>query len=355
MKIIQVMPEFGLAGAEVMCETLTCELIRMGYDVEVISMYDYHSPITERMEAAGVQIHYLHKKPGLDLTMIPKMCSLFKNTGANAVHTHLYCVQYAIPAAVLAGVKHRVHTLHNIAQKETHQLGRTLNKFFFHYCHVIPVALSAAVQKTIVDEYKLPQERIPVIVNGADLSKCRVKSDYSIRGSFKILHIGRFSAQKNHKTLLQAFQLFHKKHENSELWLIGDGEERANAEAFVQENGLKDCIKFLGLQSNVYSFLHQADLSTLPSLYEGLPMTLIEAMGTALPIVATAVGGIPDMLRNEQDALLVDNDIQAIAGAFERYYLDITLREAHGRSAKKQSVAYSAHTMAEKYLEVYQL
>ena len=81
MKIAQIMPEFGLAGAEIMCENLTYELVKAGHEVVVISMYDYHSAITDRLEQAGVEIRYLGKKPGLDVSMIPKMwkCSVLVN------------------------------------------------------------------------------------------------------------------------------------------------------------------------------------------------------------------------------------------------------------------------------------
>ena len=83
-------------------------------------------------------------------------------------------------------------------------------------------------------------------------------------------------------------------------------------------------------------------------------MTLIEAMGTGLPIVATHVGGIPDML-DESSALLVPVDVDSIANAFEQYYENEALRKKHGENAKKRSVAFSAEKMAEEYSKLYQL
>ncbi len=355
MRIIQIMPQFSLAGAETMCENLTYELRKLGHDVIVISMYDYHSAITERLEKAGIDVRYLEKKPGLDFSMIWKMEKIFKESKADVIHTHLYCAQYAIPAAILAKVRHRVHTVHNVAQKENGRLARKLNAFFFKHCSVVPVALSKLIQDSIVEEYHIKKEKVPVILNGIDLSKCKPKEDYSADGNFKILHIGRFSEEKNHIGLINAFQLFHNKYRKSELWLIGDGEKKADIENHVRDNKLESAVKFLGLQSDVYGFLHDADIFALPSNYEGIPMTLIEAMGTGLPIVATSVGGVPDMLTNSKSALLINNDVEMIANALEQYYLNADMRKLHGQKAKERSILFSSTTMAKDYERVYTL
>lgn len=352
MKIVQVMPEFGLAGAETMCENLTYELIKLGHDVTVISMYDYHSAITERLEKSGIDVRYLGKKLGLDISMIPRIKKILKEVGADVVHTHRNCAQYAVPAAMLAGVKRRIHTVHNVAEKENGKLARKLNNFFFKHCHLIPVALSELIRDSIVKEYDINKDKIPVIYNGIDLSKCLPKTDYSIYGNFKILHIGRFSEQKNHVGLLRAFKIFHDKYSDSELWLIGDGEKKTEIENYVNENDLTSNVKFLGLQSEVHGFLHNADMFTLPSNYEGIPMTLIEAMGTGLPIVATAVGGVPDMLDNSNSILVNNNDID-ISKGIECYYLNDALRRKHGCRAIEHSYSFSSTKMGAKYNDLY--
>lgn len=353
MKVIQIMPEFGLAGAEIMCENLVYELIRLGHDVTVISMYNYHSPITERLEGAGVDIRYLDKKPGIDISMIPKMKRLFGEIRADVIHTHRFCAQYAMPAAILAGVRRRVHTVHNVAEKENIKFARMLNKVFFKHFGLVPVALSELIRTSVVDEYGIERESVPVIYNGIDLSRCIPKDNYSLNGSFKILHVGRFSEQKNHIGLLNAFAVFHAKHPNSELWLIGEGEKKADAETFIKENDLAEAVKLLGLQSDVYGYLNKADMFVLPSNYEGVPITLIEAMGTALPIVATAVGGVPDMLTDRENAFVVENDTDKIADAIEQYYTNEEMRELYGKRAKERAELFSAAVMGERYVDIY--
>lgn len=353
MKIVQVIPALELAGAEIMCESLIYELKKAGHEVVMVSLFEKHTPITSRMECAGVDVRFLGKRPGMDFSMIRKLTRILKEEKAEVVHTHLYALKYAVPAAVLAGVKKRVHTIHNIAEKETGAFSRKLNRMFFKYFHVVPVALSELLRDTIKKEYRLKKHMIPVIVNGIDLTKCLPKETYCIEDRFTILHIGRFAKQKNHGGLLEAFRIFHASYPKSRLQLIGAGETRADAEAFVHENSLENAVEFLGLQENVYSYMHEADIFALPSLYEGVPMTLIEAMGTGLPIVATAVGGVSDILDGE-NAFLTRIDIEEIATSFEKYYFDEVLRERHGRISRERAEAFSAKQMAQKYIKVYE-
>lgn len=352
MKIVQVMPDFGLAGAETMVENLSCGLAAEGCDVLVISFFDLHTAITERIENRGIKIKYLGKKRGFDPSIISKMRKIIKAYQPDVIHTHRYVLPYAFLASMGFKAK-RVHTVHNVAQKEQTKVGKNINRVLFRYFNVVPVALSKEIQRTIQDVYGLPDNRIPVVFNGIDLSRCIVKESYARKDTFTVLHIGRFMDVKNHELLLRSFARFKGQHSDARLQLLGDGELKENMMQLAGQLNITDAVEFAGLQSNVYPWLHNADVFILPSKFEGMPMTLIEAMGTGLPIIASNVGGIPDMLSSQKEALLIEPKEEKIIEALEMVYSDAKKREYWGRNALQRSSLFSSQAMARKYLQLY--
>ena len=354
MNIALIIPVLDLGGAETMCENLAYSLDKLGHKVIVISLYSKQTPIASRLIEKGIQVKFLKKKQGLDLSLFFRLAALLKKERVNVIHTHIYAIKYGVFAAMLSGVKIRIHTVHNVAEKEAGKAARLLNNYFFKRCGVIPVALSELIRESIVKEYGIKMEKIPVVFNGIDLSNCIPKTEYGNDSEFIILNIARFSQQKNHKGLIEVFEKFNKTHPNSRLWLIGEGSLKDSIRKQVKEAQLENKVEFLGVQSNVYQFLNKADIFVLPSKYEGVPMTIIEAMGTGLPIIASDVGGIPDMLENNFSAILTAVDSTETEIALEHIYYDQILRERLGKNARIQSNRFSSTVMGKKYLEIYQ-
>lgn len=353
MKVIQVIPNFEIGGAEVMCENLIYELREQGIEVVVISLYNFETAITKRLQDRKIKVVFLNKKKGFDVSIIFKLYQIFNKEKPDVVHTHLYAIKYAMIAAIFSGVKCRVHTVHNIAQKECEKLDKKINKMLYRHCGVIPVALSNIIKNTIIEEYNINRNDIPVIFNGINLSNAIEKKDYDIKGKIKIIHIGRFSKQKNHIGLIQIFEELYNINKNVELILIGIGEEKEKIEKMVLEKNINNSVKFLGQQDDVYKYLNQADIFVFPSLWEGIPMTIIEAMATGLPIVATNVGGINDMLVDYEEALVVEVDNKKILESILSLINNEKLRKKLGENAKEKSKKFSSKFMAKGYINVY--
>ena len=354
MKILQVIPYFCFGGAETMCENLTYALRNLGHEVTVVSLFPDRTPIARRMEEAGIRILYLDKKPGLDLSMFTKLAKIMGREKPDVVHTHLNVIKYAAVSAKLAGIRRSVHTVHNVAQEEAEgTLQKITNKIYFRLGWSVPVALSPEVQRTIVSFYGMEEEKVPMICNGVDLSRCVPKTDYELSEPAQLLHIGRFNYQKNHRGLLDAFGMILKKHPDCCLNLVGDGELRQEIEAYAEELGIREKVIFHRSQSDVHPYLHDADIFLLPSQFEGMPMTIIEAMGTALPIVATAVGGVPDMLKDRESGMLVPCSPEAVAEAVCALLESGELRRKIGTAAKAESEGFGAEHMARAYTEIY--
>lgn len=334
-----------------MCCNLTKALVKAGHEVEVISMFSLHNEFTEELGGI-VKIHFLDKHLGFDPSVIFKARKIIKEFAPDVIHTHIGALRYAVFASFGLKVK-IVHTVHNIAQKETGKVWQLVNRRHFHSKRVIPVALSEKIKDTVMQVYKLDGDAVPIVLNGIDLDKCIRKTDFSKKDVFTVINVARFSLQKNHIRLLEAFSAFSSRVPEARLVLVGDGELREEIESKIRQLSLDEKAVLAGLQSNVFPFLANADVFTLSSDYEGMPMTLIEAMGTALPIVSTNVGGISDMLENGKEALLTDTTPEALCDAYYAVYSDDALREKLAAGAYIRSKDFSSETMAREYLKIY--
>ena len=352
--VLQIMPEFGLAGAEIMCESLVYEFLKHEEcEVVVVSLYDYQSAITQRLEKRGVNVIYLDKKQGTDFTIIRKLIKVIKQYRISVVHTHRYVMEYAIPAAMLAGVKTRIHTVHNIAKGEMGRLHRFLAKCFYKFCNVVPVAISPLIKRSVQEEYRLSDARIQMVYNGIDLSRCSKKTIYSFKSTFRFIHVGRLVPVKNQELIIKAVKVLVDDRYNVVVNFLGEGDREEYYKSLVKEYSLEDNISFLGLKDEVCSFLADSDAFLLPSVYEGMPITLIEAMGTGLPIIASNVGGIPDMITHEREGLLVEPTIETLVSAMKRLIEDEALRSFLGTNAYNRSRLFSSENMYNGYLKLY--
>lgn len=353
MKILQIQPSFGLlAGAERMGEALVLALHRLGHQVVVVSLFDERSVITEGLEAEGIKVIYLGKKPGLDLSMFGKLIRVFRQEQPDVIHTHRYICEYVTPAAIIAKVRARVHTVHNVAEKE--RMHKKLQRFFYHHCGVIPVALSPVVKDSVLEFYRLPEDRVPMIYNGVAVETIPSKTDYRKQGTLRFIHVGRFFPQKNHDNIVEAFARLHRVYPDTSLTLVGTGDLRDWVRDRVRELELDEAVCLPGQLDDVVSQYCQHDVFLLPSRYEGLPIALIEAMGAGMPVVVTPVGGVADMISHEKNGLLCTTEADSIFEAMERMYLDGDLRQRLGQQALVDSERFSSRQMATAYLQVYE-
>lgn len=354
MKIVHIIPKFYLAGAERMVQTLLLEQKKAGHEVYAISLFSFESPITENLNQNGISIYYCNKKEGFDKSLYKKIRIIYKKIQPDIIHTHLYVMKYAIPASFFLNIKGKVHTIHNLAEKECNKKHQLLHKLFFKYNNVIPVAISPIIQKSIERIYGIRKNSIPMIYNGLDLDKCIPKQDYSLKNNtFIFIHIGRFMKQKNHENLIDAFSLMKEKYPFIKMRFLGDGVAMDNMIDKVKKLKLDEDIYFEGIQDDVFKYLKEADVFILPSYFEGMPITLIEAMGSGLPIIASNVGGIPDVIDDGINGILCSTDMNSIALCMERLIIDGNLRKKLGENALKKSIKFSSIMMTKGYIDLY--
>lgn len=352
MRICQVLPEFYMGGAETMCIALAAGLKKMGHDVCIVSLRTYESPLTERARACGIELHFMDKGAGLDLQCIPKLRRFLREWKPDIIHVHLHALKYAYPAAFGLRIPF-VRTIHNIAVKDADGANYYINRMLFPK-KVVPVSLTKAIQDTVVDLYHFPAECTPIIFNGVDLSCCIPKQDYSLSSPPSIIHIGRFQDAKNHEAIVSAVAKLNRRGIPVKVQLYGDGPLVESIRAQISEMGLAEQVRLCGLTNDVFPLLHNADMFILPSKHEGSPITIIEAMGTGLPIIAANVGGIPDMITDGADGLLISPDADELADAIAKLIHENALRKKLGENALKSAERFSAVTMAKEYLRLYE-
>jgi glycosyltransferase involved in cell wall biosynthesis len=350
--VVQVIPRLTLAGAERMVEHLSVELAGRGWRVVVASLYDDRTPISEALEASGVEVRYLGKRPGLDIRMVPALRRLVKDERPLAVHSHLYSSQYTIPALAGLGVR-EFHTVHNMAANEVPPRLQALQRVAFRSGRSVPVAIGEQVQASIRELYGLDAASVPLVRNGVP-AQCPTEPP-TLPGdpaAFAFLHVGRLAPQKNQTALIRAFSLFHASNPGTKLCILGEGPLRGQLEALVRELDAGAYVFLPGARDDARVYMDAADAFVLPSLYEGMPMTVIEAMMAGLPVLASNAGGTSDMVRDGETGYVCGADVESIAAGLERLYFD-ERRDDVAVRGRVSSDAWTAGAMADGYEALY--
>lgn len=350
--VMQVLPDFGLAGAERMAEHLCIELAARGWNVVAVSLFTRRTDITQELESSGIPVEFLDKRPGLDLAIVPKLRKLFKAKSPAVVHSHRYCMQYILPARL--GLKFRgVHTIHNIAEKEVPSRIQKMQRWAFQSGKTVPVAINSTVKESVCNLYSLDEASVPLVYNGAPNyapSRVELPGDPD---AFAFLTIGRAMPQKNQLALVRAFNRFHQSHPKSKLLIVGDGELREAIKSEIATLEASQWIYQMGCLPNARDYCYAADAFVLPSLYEGMPMTLIEAMSAGTPVIASRCGGSVDMVQDGVTGYLCEPDEPSIESALMRLYLD-PRRNKVADAGRRMSLDFTSYAMADGYERVYE-
>lgn len=212
--------------------------------------------------------------------------------GYDIVHVHANSATAVIEllAAKKAGVPKRIH--HNHTSKTQHPLLNKILHPLFKRSYTDAVACSDAA-----GEWLFGKKNFIVLPNAIDIDKFKynpqarklIRDEFGIiESDFLVGHIGKFMDAKNHEFLIKIFSSYHSKHPESKLMLVGDGEWRPRIEQWVSESGCSDAIVIAGLRSDIPSVVQAFDVFVFPSIYEGLPLTVLEAQASGLPCIISS-------------------------------------------------------------------
>jgi len=295
MRIVQLVDTLGVGGAERMAVHLSTGLKARGHDVMVVCLRT-PGPLTQPLDAVGIPWLALDKPEGLHWGTLSKLRDALKEYRPDVVHTHNPLVHhYGAFAGRWAGVRHIVSTLHGIGNIT----GTGKAEIIFGASCLLTnqvVAVCQMAKEHFARNPLIPSRKLHVVYNGIPLEPFLAIPPREPGGEIVFGVAGRLVPIKDHTTALKAFQLVAKEHANCRLEFLGDGVLRHSLEEEARQLGIAGRVVFHGERSDVRSFYEDIDVFVMCSLSEGLPMTLLEAMASARPVVSTAVGGIPEMV-----------------------------------------------------------
>ena len=356
VRVLHVIPNFGHGGAERLVVNLMETMDKRRFAVSAVSLFAKgESILEEEIRDKKLEVTYLNKRPGPDLGVLRSIYRLIRRCKPHVVHTHRYALRYALFPILFGRIPVRVHTVHNIAQKEVDPVSKLVHRVAFNHFGVVPVSISKEVAKTVKAQYGGRLDT-PVIYNGIPTARFSSRTLANDRKEkLVLLHVGRFAPQKNHFLLVDSFSRVLLQHPYIELWLVGDGPTRPDVERLVLERKLQDHVRFLGSRKDVPELLAQSDVLLLSSDWEGVPLVILEAMAAGKPVVATRVGGVPELVENGKTGLLVPpQNPEAFAGAILRLLKDPELRRRLGGAARRRALEhFDIQKTAQAYAELY--
>lgn len=303
IRVTAVIDSLGLGGAERLLVTLARQAPRADLDLHVISLRRSESPfVADALQAAGVPVEHVLTKwhhQMADPKRLGHLTEAIQRRDGDVVHTHLGC------ANVLGGIAARrarlpvVATLHNVLTP-SHHVRDHIERLAVRGADAI-LAVGEEVARSHARSLRRP---VRVISNPVDLEALMPTGDIpglrrELLGDHEgplLVTVGRLEAQKGHEVLLRAFRLARAACPEAVLVLVGDGDLAPALERRVRELGIGDGVRLLGARRDVPDILATADLFVSASHYEGLPLAVLEAMAAGVPVVATAVGDVPEAL-----------------------------------------------------------
>lgn len=366
--IAHVVFRFDIGGLENGVVNLVNRMPVERYRHAVIALTDVTS-FRERVARSDVEFVALQKAPGHGITLFPRFHRTFRRLQPAIVHTrNLAALEASIPAA-LAGVPVRVHGEHGRdvsdvdgSNRKYRWVRRMHRPFVTHY-----VALSRDLERYLVDAVGVPAKRISRILNGVDTDRfapARTRADIP-DGPFNdpslvvFGGVGRLQAVKNPVFLAKAFaKLVAESSElraKARLVIVGEGPERIAVERALAEAHIANLAWLPGARDDIAAFLRGFDVFVLPSIAEGISNTILEAMASGLPVIATAVGGNAELVEASVTGEIVPSqDVDALAAAMKRYALEPNRAHVHGASGRTRALQrFSLDAMVGEYTALY--
>jgi len=360
-KILLIIPSLDQSGAEKQLSLLATRLPKERFDVTVCAITrggHYEKPIRD----AGIDVHVLGKRFKWDPTAYWRLSRLIQRLRPEIVHTWLFAGNcYGRLAARQAKVPHILASERCVdVWKRQYQFA--IDRWLAKYTDFV-VANSNAV-RDFYQKVGIPAEKLIVIPNAAPpivprqhLGREAKLAEFGLASSGPTIgFIGRLWPQKRVHDLIWAVDVLRISGWKSHLLIAGDGPRRAALERFTRNLDLESHVHFLGHQKDIDGLLDAIDVVVVPSRFEGMPNTVLEAMRAGKPVIATRIPGMDEVVLDGITGILVEpKQPFALARAISRLLSDQELRERMGAAGKQRiQEAFSVERMVDSYSELYE-
>lgn len=367
--VAHIVYAFKVGGLENGLVNLINRLPRARYRHVLVVLTEADPAFSARLTRDDVQIIALHKPPGQGARLFPRVWRLLRALRPDIVHTrNLAALEMQFPAW-LAGVRVRVHGEHGRegadqvgASRRHHWVRRLFRPFVTHY-----IALSRELEDYLRSDVGVAPVRVSRLCNGVDAERFSPQDDMPLpqgwpfggQPCFVFGTVGRLQEVKDHVGLVRAFArlLSRCPHRRDELRLVlvGDGPLAPRIRETIAAEGVEDEVFMAGEQGAVARWLNAFDVFVMPSVSEGISNAILEAMACGLPVVATSVGGNPELVDDSVTGALVPaGDADALCDAMAAYAGSPERTRAHGRAARARIESlFSLQTMVDRYDALY--
>jgi sugar transferase (PEP-CTERM/EpsH1 system associated) len=367
--IVHLIHRLAVGGLENGLVNLVNNLPPDRFRHSIICLTDFDS-FRDRIKEPGVEVYALHKREGKDFSAYIRLWRLLRRLRPDVLHTRTEATFDAQFYAALAGVPVRIHGEHGQLTSAVSELTmshkvvrRSLRPLVHHY-----ITVSQDLANYLVDPLGISPSRVTRIYNGVDTDRFYPRngiarigpSGFADSGSFVIGTVGRMQPVKDQLTLVRAFvRMIHEDpslRQQLRLVLIGDGPLREKCLGLLAEANASNLAWLPGERKDIPELLRGIDLFVLPSLTEGTSNTILEAMASGIPVVATRVGGNVELVRHGITGTLVEpSDPIGLAAAMLRYRQDLEMTKRQGGAARKIiETEFTLSAMIENYVAVYE-
>ena len=363
--VCHVIHALGVGGAEVLVDIMVRQLSDQFRCL--VAVLDDVGEIGLQLQADGFVVEHLHRQPGIDRGCAKRLRAFADQNNVDILHAHQYTPFFqAMLSRGLLGRRPVLFTEHGRHFPDSSSRKRSIVNRLLLKRRDRLVGCGEAVRQALIDNEGLPADRCDVVYNGVDLQSLgsgdaakrnTLRSSFGFsEDDFVAVQVARLHELKDHLTAIATIDEARKHNPHIKLLIVGEGDQRESIEKEIQHRNVESNVVLAGNRNDIADLLAASDCFLMTSISEGIPLTIIEAMAARLPVISTAVGGIPEMITDGKSGFLSQaKDSASLASHLVRLSQDAALQKSVAEAGHvRAEESFSIQSMLSGYANMYQ-